>query len=937
MKTIATFLFLFPFVLIAQSNRITIKGHLIDSTKETLIGATVMLLDSKDSTLLSYAKSDLNGYFAIKNVKKQAYLLKVTYVGYIPYVVSVDSDAPDLVDLGTVTLKEISKELMEVVIKAAKAPMAIRGDTIEYDATTFKVPAGSSVEDLLRRLPGIEVDQEGAIKAEGRNVTKVTVDGKRFFGNDPKAATKNLPAEGISKVQVFNNETEEKKLTGYDSKSTDKTMNLQLKDEFKKGGFGKIVAGVGTENTKELKGNYNKFNDKEQFSLLGLGNNTGRNGLSWNDYQDFRGSESANWDNGGDFGFGGGGRRFFFFDDDDDGGIMSGFWSNSQYGFPENYTGGVNYNYDHKKNQFSGMYYYNQKGLKSLSSSLSNTYLATQKISNSSNSNGDRVNRNHQVDLRFEKEIDSLNTIILNVGGSITNQTNANGSQTTNLRSEGVSNETQYANLQDRANDLLRANAIYRKKFKLKGRSLGLSASYIYSATNIETAQASTVNFFVVQSTIDSTSLLDQKILSETGKSAITANAMYTEPVSKKIFWSTFYNFQNTKETLDRKVFDIKNDEPINNDFLTRNFDNSITTNRLGSFLRYSSNGVNLSAGVAYQRFDLNSIYNGGPTSGISGKVDRTFENFTPNVDFSIDLKGKNINIGYSVDVREPSMRNLQPIVDNSNPLYIRVGNPSLIPQVDHEITAGFYSFDPSTFININGYGGFSLSQNQFVSEQIVDDNLITTSRMINYSGGQNIWSGINFGFPIIKNKFTVNLNYGPGFMKSNAFVNDIKNTTNTIRNRIGARINVTPKESFSFYLNSSVSFSNTKYNINSSQNQNIIEQNHSVDLNAKLFWGIYSNNSFRYAINSNKRFGFYREIPILTMSLSKQFLKENKGEIRISVYDVFNKTLGVSQFAGVNSVSNTINQSLARYAMLSFTYNIKGIKGSTKKQEHWW
>jgi len=938
MKTYFTIIIIaFQFISFSQSNRLTIKGHVTDTLNESLIGATIMLLDTKDSSLLSYARTDLNGDFVVKGVKKQAYLMKITYVGYIPYLFNISSDAPDMIELKEIKLKEIAKELMEVVIKAAKAPMTIRGDTIEYDASTFKVPPGSTVEDLLRKLPGIEVDQDGAIKAEGRNVTKVTVDGKRFFGSDPKAATKNLPAEGISKVQVFNTESEEKKLTGYDSKQPDKTMNLQLKDEYKKGSFGKVVAGIGTENTAELKGNINKFNEKEQISILGMGNNTGRNGLSWNDYQDFRGSESSNWDDGGDFGFNGG-RRFYFFDDDeDDASIMPRFWGGNNYGFPENYSGGLNYNYDHKKNKFSGMYFYDQKGLSSLSNSISQTFLSNETIDNKTNKKGNNVNKSHKLDLRFEKEIDSLNTFITNVNGIYSNRAINNNGLSKNIRSIENSNVTYTENLQNRENQLIRANVIYRKKFRTKGRSLGLSTSFYGSSTNSDINQKSSIEFFKTLGTIDSVRNIDQSIVSNSTKNQLNINGIYTEPLSKKFFWTTFYNFSNKNEKINRDVSDVIQNELVINDSLTRSFDNIIRMNRLGSYIRFANKGINISAGLAYQNFHLKSDYHAGPTANIIGNVNRSFDVFTPNINMSLDLKGKYVNLGYSADANEPSLRNLQPIVDNSNPLFITVGNPNLIPQVNHELYLSFNSFNPATFINYGIYSGLIFMENQFVSSQIVDQNFITTSKMINQNGGREFYAGANFGFPIVKNKFTVNLNYSPGYNRNIAYVNDIRNVANTLRNRISMRINVTPHENLSCYINSSLSLNDTKYNINTSQNQQIIEQNYSLEFNMKLFWGIYSNNSLRYSISQNKRFNFYQEIPILNLSISKLILKENRGEVRLSVYDVFNRTKGINQFANAYSVSTTINASLAQYAMLSFTYNIKGIKATTKNNNFWW
>ncbi len=252
-------------MLYAQNTH-DVKGIVFDTLDNPLIAATALLLEKSDSTLIDFTRTELDGSFKFKNVAAGDHVVKFTYVGFLPLTVDATSVNGENVDLGRVEMIEIAEELMEVVIKAARAPMRMRGDTIEYDISTFQVPEGSSVEDLLKRLPGIEVEQDGSILSDGKEVNRVTVDGKNFFGADPKVATQNLPAESISKVQVFDTKTEEDKITGSTGEAEDKTMNLDLKEEFKSGGFGKVVGGVGTESTGELKGNYNKFNDKIQLS-----------------------------------------------------------------------------------------------------------------------------------------------------------------------------------------------------------------------------------------------------------------------------------------------------------------------------------------------------------------------------------------------------------------------------------------------------------------------------------------------------------------------------------------------------------------------------------------------------------------------------------------------------------------------------------------------
>ncbi|MEO7175931.1 MAG: outer membrane beta-barrel protein [Saprospiraceae bacterium] len=929
------------FTMFAQGNRLDLKGRVTDTLANPLPSATIMLLSPSDSTLLSFGRTNNDGTFQLSNVKRQPYLLKITFVGFIPYQKAILNNPDANGEMGLIQLTEIASQLMEVVIKAAKAPMSIRGDTIEYDATTFKVPPGSTVEDLLRRLPGIQVDANGSITSEGKGVNKVTVDGKRFFGTDPTAATKNLPAEGISKIQVFDEVKEEEKLTGIKSGQSDKTMNLELKEEFKKGGFGKVTAGIGTEDRAEIKGNYNKFNEKEQFSIIGAGNNTGRNGLSWNDYQDLRGSQSFNWnDDDADYGFnsGGGFRYSYFSNDDEEGDVSNAFFGSSNSGFPENYTGGLNYNYDHNKNKFSGLYFYNQKGVNAIARRNQQTFLENETFFNQDTSSSDRTNKNHRLELRFEKEIDSLNTIIVNTNGSYNNNFTASKGHLTYRRGDqSLSNEGIFDNKRNTDGWAFKAAAIYRHKFKKKGRSFGLSTEFSSNGSTAKSRQDAENRFYDNQSSLDSTTFLQQDIKQVAEKQMVKASTMYTEPIGKKFYWSTFYNFYKRSELLNRDVADFIQGEFQDNAFLSRDFDNTFTFNRLGTSFRYSYKGINVSLGAAGQQIHLQSDFTAGASTGISGQIDRKFVNYVPNFGINLDLKGNRyINAGYEVSIQEPSIRSLQPVIDNSNPLYIREGNPDLVPQIAHSFSGGIHQFNPATFINISANFSYSYYIDQFVAEQTVSDNFITTARTINQDGGSTIWSGLNFGFPIIKNKFTVNLNYGYSFSKNLSLINQIENISNTNRNRAGLRLNVTPNDIWSVYANANVSLAGTKYNINSAQNQKIYEQNYDITANTKLFWGLFFNSSFKVSIYQNDRFDFNQNIPILNLSLYKVVLKNDRGEIRFSLYDAFNQSRNISQNAGYNSVNQTTTETLGRYGMLSFTYNMKGVVASVKKKDEW-
>jgi len=919
----------------AQSSNWQIKGNVTDTSSSALSLASVMVLHPEDSTLVTFVQADQKGNFNIKNLKSTPYLLKISYVGFLPKNIPVTPVLGEaILDLGQIKMVEISKELFEVVIKTAKAPMTIRGDTIEYDATKFKVPQGSTVEDLLRRLPGMEVSADGTISAEGQEIRKVTVDGRKFFGGDPKSATKNLPAEGISKVQLFTEETEEKKLTGASSAPPEKMMNLTLKDEFKNGSFGKLIAGGGTSERAELKGNFNKFNESMQLSIIGSGNNTGRNGLGWDDYQDFRGSQSFNWNDESDFGFGGG-NDFMSVSFDDENSMNSSFFGGRQSGLPKNGSGGLNYTWFNDKTEINSVYFYNYNELFAEAIRSQENYLPDQYFKNNDSTTRISKNMGHQALFRGEHKFDSMHTLVVNLNGQLSKRLNNHFGNLQYSKANGIiSNLTQFDNSGETNSINGNGSAVFRKKYKNKGRSSGISAVLSrfdgYQFNEIESEN----NFFIIASVFDSLYAIRQTNETNNQNLLIKSSIIHVEPIGKKFFSQTFYNFSRRIEESDRDVFDKLDQIEIRNDFLSRDYSNVIQTQRLGTSLRYSHQGTNVSVGLARQIFNLNGEFNGGMTNSI----DRQFQNWIPNFSFNSSVrKNQHLHAFYSVNAREPRVQDLQPIVDNSNPLYIRIGNPDLIPQIDHRVGTGIRLNNPINFTNFSiGLNG-NFSENQFVQEQNVDSNLVTTARIINFKGMKSGGSWISYGFPIIKTKITLNLSYNFNISESFALVNNFENETFSITNGGNVYLNITPNESISAFLSARISYTDTKYSIESSQNQQIMTQNFSASVNVKLFWGMLASANFNYDRFINDRFDFNQEVPILNASVYKVFGKNNHFETRISVYDIFNKNLGVNLVANGNIVSETRTSTLRRYGLLSFTYNIRGISNKVNQRNNYY
>lgn len=927
--------FLFICVDVSFGQSYSIQGHIIDSTNQNLSLASVLLLDPQDSSLIEFTRADDKGFFNLKKIAPRSYLLKITYVGYLPYEKKILIQDANI-NLDRIILKPISKELFEVVIRAAKAPMSIRGDTIEYDASTFKVPTGSTLEDLLRKLPGIEVGQDGALTSEGKNITKVTVEGKRFFDGDPKSATKNLPAEGISKVQVFNNVTEEEKLTGLKSNSNEKAMNIALKDEFKKGGFGKISGGLGTESTAELKGNYNKFDSKTQLAIVASGTNTGRNGLSWNDYQDFKGSNSFNWDDNDDFGFGSNGMRYYYSNSgDDEDNLETNFFSNYDNGFPKKISSGLNYNYEKKKTKISSMYFYNNNQL------LSEVYRNVQFLypMDSYNTLDTSVNENkkayHTAEIRIEQEIDSLQKIIIKSTintGQVKNELDGlyQNFNVDHLLSNDLDLNSDYTNKITTWQNTL----IFRKKFRKAGRSFALSGAYILNTSNRNANQISVNNFYGIQfPLVDSTALLNQNNTTKNIKNQFKGSALYTEPLSKRFYSQTFYNFSQRNADYTRNVFDLENGNSNYNDYYSKAYDNKVLLNRLGTSIKYSFQGLNMSLGCAIQNYNLSGNYTTFVNEDTTYIIDNKFISLIPNFSFGKDMKGnKSINFSYTVNTREPTSNELLNVIDNSNPTSIRIGNPDLLPENRHDININYRKFNPGTFINFYGGLSYNYVDNAIIQSRTIDDYYISTSMPINHSGAQRFNGNLGYGFPIVKNKFTINMSGSYNYSKSFAVINTLLDHTNTNSIYGSLRINITPEDRFSWFLNSSINKSNTTYEINESQNQKLQTLMFGSELNYKFIWNLFLNSSFTFNHYQNSYNDFNSNIPILNLSIYKIFLKNNKGELRISAYDLLDRSKGISQYATTNSIVQTETINLSRYFLLSFTYNMRGIKTNFAK-----
>ena len=895
----------------------------------TIPSATVVLLNAKDSTLLNFTQADEKGAFEFKSIKNSRYLLKVALIGYFPYQNILPVSANAINDLGNIKLKIVSKMLMEVVIKAARAPLKFRGDTVEYDASSFKVPPGSTVEDLLRRLPGIEVDADGNIKSQGKDVKRVYVEGKTFFSNDPKFATKNLGAETISKVQVFDEKSEQSKLTGIDDGvKNDKAMNLSLKDEYKKGAFGKVTAALGDQDRWAVKGNYNRFNKTEQLSFIGFGNNINQTGVNWEDYGEFKGQSSNNYDNG-DFGFDVGYRSYYY-----ESGLMRYF---DGRGFTTNYGSGINYNLDNKKTKLNSSYTYNETSRTLDETSNKETFLQSSSFKNADTSHGIDFRGNHSVAMRIEQNIDSSNILIAKANINFSKSTDKNSLSSLYSDASDVPTRSLETRNDDKLNSWnLASAAIYRHRFKKKGANFAWSGGFNTNRSNGLEKPYSINRFFEANTPTEQIRSLSNDNNNTTTQ--FKSSLLLTEPLSKKVFWEAFYNFNATANIQDRLTQNAEL-QNVRVDTLTAYYTNNVLVNRLGTSFRYSNKGLNASIGIAAQQLQLKGKYAmRSDLPNLKDPINKTYSNLIPNISIRYQLfKTTYVSTNYNLGVNEPSASQLMPVTNVNNLAYQIEGNPELQPQRSHNFGLMTSYWNQSSMSSIYIGSRYQRYDNQIVYNQTIkmlkNVGMQTVSKPANVNGGDSysLYTGTNF--PLIKTKLTMDISGNVNFSNSPTFINDIKNITKNNGYRIGSSLNLTPSPKLVLGIDGSINFNNISYSFNKEQNQKIINYSASTSAKWQFASKTYLESDFDYSVYKNEKFGFNQNIPMLNASIRQILGKTNRLEMRLAAFDIFDRNRSISQSGALNYVIRTTASTLSRYFMLSISYNIKGFETKLKKE----
>jgi hypothetical protein len=890
----------------AQAQKVSIKGQVVDTLSNAMPSATVMLMNPKDSSLVNFGVSDSKGFFEIKNVSKGEYELRITFLGFQTFSKRIGVDGLTALEVGKIKLEPQTKQLDEVVIQAERAPVTIKHDTIEFNAGSFKTKANANVEDLLKKLPGVEVETDGTVRAQGEQVQRVLVDGREFFGRDPKLATRNLPADAVDKVQVFDKKSDQAEFTGIEDGQREKTINLELKEEKRNGLFGNLMAGVGTDGRYQARGNINRFGKKEQLSFLGMGNNTNEQGFSVSDFMNFTGGSQQMM---------GGGGVSIQIGGNNSSGVPLNF-GGRQSGIMTNYAGGVNYNKDlSSKTQLASSYFYNHLEQNIIKNTNRINYLPPDSsFFFNQNSKQLSTSDSHRINLTLDHKLDSANSLKFtnSLSYSESDMTSFTGSET--LSEDNVlQNESVRDYFTDQMSVNLNSSLLWRHKFDKKGRTVSTTFQVGFSQTDGDGLQQSS-NTFTTQPEVNIYQTNAQKTVNQSYGATIS----YTEPLGGRKYLEANYNFRTNQNDTDREVFNIDNNGVETKDLnLSNKYFSNYIYNRPGLNFRVNRQKYSVTVGASYQMTSLK-----GDLITQEATIDRTFENILPVARFNYDFSSfKHFRMDYETSMQEPTVQQLQPVVNNTDPLNLSLGNPQLEPAYNHRLSLNFTTFDPASFVNFFAFLTATYTTNAIANSQSINnETFVRVTRPVNVDNNLRLNANMTLGLPVKKlnSRFSLgpNATYSEGISILQGRENSIINQT------LGgtARYNFTYKEILTIDLSANLSYQQTLYDFNS-PDQVYFNKTYTAEGNLTFLKNYQFNTAFDYLVYNSQTNGFSQAIPLLNLSISRFILKNNSGELKVGVNNVLDQSLSVSQTASDNYLQQETTNNLGRFYMVSFTY----------------
>lgn len=889
-----------------------------------LPGATIKLVSMRDSTKSDYRRSGVKGDFLFDKLARGRFRLEVTYVGFENYNQEVFVGGKSE-DIGTISLKLSATSLGGVEITGTTERAEQKGDTAQYNAAAFKVSQDATTEDLVKKMPGITIEN-GTVKAQGEDVKRVLVDGKQFFGDDPSVTLKNLPAEVVDKIQVFDKLSDQAAWTGFDDGSGQKTINIVTRNNKNTGQFGKFSAGYGTNDRYLLGANINFFKGKRRITLLGMSNNVNQQNFSADDVVGSSGGGRQSGGRGGSY------RPVQM-------GAQSGIFSTNAIGI--NFTDEWG-----SKISFNGSYFYNS-GVNNTNQQLNRQYIIGGEVNqyynelNSSETN----NTSHRLNLRIEYNADSSNSIILTPRLSVQDNNSASySSASTSLYPDftpaGILNKLGNKNNGNANGYNFNNDLLYRHKFNKKGRTVSIDLGTGINNNYRDNFQNSLTSFFVPSDSL----MIDTVNLKQYSKTLsdglnLSSNLVYTEPVGERSQIQFNYNIAWSKNTNDKRTNNYVEEQQQYSSFDTLNsniYDNNYLTHRLGSGYLYRTPKLNFNAGITYQYAELK----GNTSFPVIDSTRKTFNSVLPNVMFNYKFSSlANLRFAYRASTNAPSTTQLQRVIDYSNPLLLTTGNPDLKQELRQFAMSRFSRSNKDKTSNLFAMLFFQKTYNYIGLSTIAagNDTLVNGQKIgngtqlsmpVNLDGAWNGRALISFGFPLKKFKSNLNFNTGvsynrlPGLIKSNL------NLSKTYGINLGSVLSSNISEKIDFTITYNINYNLVDNTIQPQMNNNYFFQIGSLQFNWEFWKGFFVQNSITYQNYNGISSNINNQYTLWNFNFGKKILKKKNAEIKLSCYDILDQNKSLNRSVTANYIEDSNTEVLRKYFMLSFTYNLRNFTG---------
>lgn len=926
---------LFVLGLALQAHSQTLKGKLADLVdNKPLRGATVLLSSLKNKDFQREGISDSTGAFQFSNLPVDSFYLVVTFVTYDQFrqIVSTNDSIP-VVDLGTLFIPKKVTENIGVVVVSKTPPAQQKGDTIQYNASQFKVNPDATVEDLVKKAPGVTVGRDGTVTAQGEQVRKVTIDGRDFFGDDASAALRNLPADIVDKIQVFDRLSDQAQFTGVDDGNSQKAINIVTKAGLKNGQFGRFYAGYGTDERYQAGGNVSFFKNNRRISLVGLANNVNQQNFG---SQDLLGVTSSGGGRGGFGGGGGGGRGpggggF--------GGGQSNFTVGQQNGISKTNAIGINYSDKWgKKIDVSGSYFFNNSNLNNDVLTNRQSLAKPDSILFADESTMSRTNNyNHRFNFRMEYRIDSANSVIITP--SLSFQRNKSRSNTFQQNyynlTDGMLSELENNRSSITAGYNINNNILYRHSFAKKGRTLSVNLNTSFSDRDGDTYQESLATYFSSGGKNDT---LLQYTDNVTKGRTLSSNIVYTEPIGKKGSLQLNYNPSFTTNKADKETFrfDAVTEKYNQMDTAISNkFDNTYNTHNTGLTYRIGDRDRQFSVGLNYQFSELNSDQVFPQVATIS----RSFTNFLPNLQWRTKISARSsIRIFYRTSVSAPSVNQLQNVIDNTNPLLVSTGNPDLDQQYSHTLATRYtytntqkgQSFFANIFLQKTAdyvtNAIFTAYQDSVLAPGVILYRGSQLTKPVNLDGFWSLRSFFTFGQPVKALKSNVNLNAGFTYSKTPGLSNGLKTSTDVYNYTAGVVIASNVSEYIDFTLSYNANYYQARNARQPQLNTNYWTTTAGVQFNLLTKTGWFLQNDLNNQSYTGLSAGYNPSFWLWNVAIGKKLLKDKRGELKASVFDLLKQNQSITRTVSGLDIIDERNTVLQQYFMLTFTYNLKNF-----------